>query len=100
MLNSLAKRGQHGSVESCIVLEKGPTCSLVAKAPQHLSPALREYRTARGEHCGRDYDWCVQTLVPNVVAPEAHQNDCSYVHALSSNTKCESICENFAWLHR
>ena len=31
----------------------------------------------------------MQTLVPNVVVPEAHQNDRSYVRELTANTNCE-----------
>ena len=42
---------------------------------QRSSPAVHEYHTARGEHCGQGYDRCVQTLLLTVVAPEAHQND-------------------------
>ena len=63
-----------------------PTWSLVAKASQHSSLAVREFRTASEEHCGQCYDWCGQTLLPDVVAPETHQNDHSY-----------SLCELKLW---
>ena len=36
-----------------------------------------------------------ETLLPNVVAPETHQNDCSYVHQLSGPT-FGSLHKNFA----
>ena len=34
---------------------------------------------------------CMQTLLPDVVAPEAYQNDCSYVRELSGNMNCELL---------
>ena len=43
--------------ESCIMLESGPICSLVAKLLQHLSLAVREVRTACGECCKRGCEW-------------------------------------------
>ena len=51
MLHPLAKWGQHGSVESCSVLENGPTCSLVSKACsvdrlQYMNIALLEENIA------------------------------------------------------
>ena len=40
--------------------------------------AVRGFRTLSEERCGRGYDRCVQTLLPDVVAPETHWNDRSY----------------------
>ena len=37
-----------------------------------------------------------ETLLPDVVAPEVHWNDCSYVRELSGPT-FGSISKNFAW---
>ena len=71
VLPFLGKQGQHGSRESCILLENGPTRGLVAMALQHSSLAVREFRTASEERCGRGYDRCVQ---PDVVVPETHRN--------------------------
>ena len=47
------KWGQRGSRESCILLENEPTRSLIAMALQHWSLAIREFRTASKERCGR-----------------------------------------------
>ena len=42
-------------------------------------------------------DECVcETLMPDVMAPEAHQNDCSYICELSEPT-FNSLCKNLAW---
>ena len=37
-----------------------------------------------------------ETLLPVVVAPEAHQDNCSYVHELSG-PKFGTLRKNFAW---
>ena len=42
-------------------------------------------------------DRCVcGTLLPDVVAPDTHQNDCSYVRELSGPT-FDYLCKNLAW---
>ena len=38
-----------------------------------------------------------ETLLLDVVAPEAYQNGCSYIHELSG-PKFDSLCINLAWL--
>ena len=43
------------SRRSCIVLESGPTCTLIANLPKCLSLLLREFLTAGVEHCEQDY---------------------------------------------
>ena len=71
MLRFSGKQGQCGSRESCILLESGPTRrSLVPRALQHSSLAVRKFCTASKECCGRGYDQCVQTLLRDVVPPE------------------------------
>ena len=37
-----------------------------------------------------------ETLIPGVIAPEAHQNDCSYICKLSEPT-FNSLCNNLDW---
>ena len=37
-----------------------------------------------------------ETMMTDVVVPEAHQNDRSYVHELSGPT-FDSLCNNLAW---
>ena len=43
-------------------------------ALQHSSLAVCEFCTASEECCRQGYDQCVQTLLPDVVAPETQQN--------------------------
>ena len=72
------------------MLESGPTCSLVAKAVQHLLLTVREFHIASEKCCSLKLGpVCVQSLFMDVVAPDAHQNDCSYLSQLSSNMNCE-----------
>lgn len=65
------------------MLESGLTRSLIAKFLQHSSLAVREFRAANLNTMNEATDGCVcETLVPDVVAPEAHQNNCSCVRNL------------------
>ena len=76
-----------GSRESCILLENGSTQSLVVRASQRSLPTVRKFRTVREEECyAWGCDWCVQTLLLGVVAPETYWNDRSY-----------SLCELKLW---
>ena len=84
MLVFSGKRGKHGSRESCILLENGPTRSLIARASQRSSLAVCKFRTASEEHCGQGYKQCVQALLPDVVAPKTHRNSVSLNCELSS----------------
>ena len=50
--SSVIRRGQSNSEESCIVLQSGPTCSLVAKFRSvQLSLGVREFHAAGEERC-------------------------------------------------
>ena len=89
-------QGQPDGGESCIMLESGPTRSLIVKLSQRLLLAVCEFCTVSEEHCKRGYRWVCETLLPNVVAPEAYQNGCSYVHELSGPT-FDSLRKNLAW---
>ena len=40
-------------------------------------------------------DGCVRTLMPDVVASKANQNNCSYVS--SADLPSDSLCKNLAW---
>ena len=40
-------------------------------------------------------DGCVRTLMPDVVASKAHQNNCGYVS--SADLPSDSLCKNLAW---
>ena len=63
-------------------------CSLVAKLPQHSLLAVREFCAAircckRRMLRTRQWTGVCKTLMPDVMAPEAHQNDQSYVCELT-----------------
>ena len=77
------------------MLESGPTCSLVAKLPQRSSLVVREFCAAGEEWCEQAYGHVCETLMPDVVAPEAHQSDRSYVRELSGPT-FDSLLKNLA----
>ena len=51
------RQGQPNGGEGCIVLESGPTRTLVAKLPQCLLLEVCEFRAASEEHCKRGYGW-------------------------------------------
>ena len=86
-------QGQPDGGESCIVLESRSPCSPVAKLLQ-LSYVVHELCAASDERCERGYrQLCVETLLPDVVAPDMHQNDCSYVCELSGPT-FDYLCKN------
>ena len=87
------KRGQCSSRESCSLLENGPTWSFVAIALQRLLLAICKFRTASKERCVRGYDRCVQTLLPDVVAPETHRNSLRELKLRIF----ESPRKNFSW---
>ena len=67
VLPFLGKRGQHGNRESCILLQN---------RPPEVSSSLHSIRCLQyanfvlqvKNHCRQGYDWCVQTLLPDVVA--------------------------------
>ena len=63
------------------MLESKLTRSLVARLPQHSCIVVREFPAAGEERCEQGYVWMgvSETLILDVVAPEAHQNNCSYV---------------------
>ena len=92
-----AKRGQHGSRESCILLENEPNQSFVARTSKHLSLAVPKFRTASEERSTRGYDQCVQALLPGIVAPEIHRNDHSYSLCELKLWTFKSSHKNFAW---
>ena len=66
------------------MIESGLTRSLVVKLPRHFLLAVREFRAQTKNTTDEAMDGCV--LMPDVVVPEAHQNDCSYVCELSGPT--------------
>ena len=67
-------QGQLDGGESCIVLESGPTRSLVAKFTQRSSLAARKFRTA--ESCKQGYGQvCANICCRMLWWPTVHQND-------------------------
>ena len=90
-----ACQGQPDSGESCSMLESRPTCSLVIKLPfvtcimWNSCCKLRKLWT-------RLQSGVCKTLMPDVVAPEAHENYHSYVRELRGSA-LDSLCKNLAW---
>ena len=83
--------------KSCIVLQSGPTHSLVAKLLQCSSLAVyttfvQQAKNARNEAT----DACVRTFDAGCCAPEAHQNDQSYVRELSGPIYFRFITKEFS----
>ena len=76
----MLRQGQPDSGEGCILLQTGPTCSLVAKFPHiQSSLAVHEFRAAEEEHRERGPGRVCEPLMPDVVAPKVHQNNRSYM---------------------
>ena len=79
VLRFSGKRGQRGNVESCMLLENGLTRSLLARASQRSSLAVRKFCTVKKEErFAQGYDQWMQTLLVGEVALETHRNDRSY----------------------
>ena len=94
---SMIRRGQPNSGESCIMLQIGPTRSLVAKFLQHSVVACSmQISCCRGRTLQmRPRTGVCEPLMPDVVLPKVHQNNCSYVS--SADLPSDSLCENLAW---
>ena len=79
--SSVSRWGQPDSGESCIVLQSRPSRSFVAKFPQRSIVACSTWilccrgRTLRQT---RPRMSVCEPLMPNVVSPKVHQNNCSY----------------------
>ena len=74
-------------------------CSLVANLPKHLSFVICKFRTARRRML-RTRLWMgmCETLMPDVMVPEAHQNDRSYMYVCElSGLTFNSLCKNLPW---
>ena len=87
--------GQADSGESCIVLQSGPTCSLVAKFSQHsvvtcstrISCCTLWTRPRRV--CANI--WCLMSWCPKCI-----KNNRSY-NVSSADLPLDSLCKNLAW---
>ena len=91
------RRGHSDSGESRIVLQSGLTCNLVAKFPQHSVIACSmPISCCRGRTLRtRPWKGVCKPLMPDVMAPKAHQNNRSYVS--SADLPSDSLRENLAW---
>ena len=91
---SMIRRGQPNSGESCIMLQIGPTRSLVAKFLQHSVVACSmQISCCRGRTLQmRPRTGVCEPLMPDVVLPKVHQNNCSYVS--SADLPSDSLREN------
>ena len=66
------RQGQLDSGESCILLERGPTCSLAAKLLQCSSLAIHEFRPANRECSKEGYGWvCAKLCYQNLLHQES-----------------------------
>jgi len=94
------RRGQSNSGESCILLQSGPTCSLVAKFLQHS--VVGEFRAAGEERCKRGHGrvcanlWC-QMLCRS---PDLHTfgfttREFSMVGGYTENLEKPQSCQNW-----
>ena len=83
------RRCQPDGGKCCIMLESGLTGDLVAKLPQCLSLAVCEFQCCKLRT--RLWTGMCETLMSDVMVPQAYQNNCSYVHELSGST-FDSLC--------
>ena len=94
---SVIRRGQPDSGESCIMLQSGQTRSLVAKFPQcsviTCSMRISCYRGRMLQT--RPQTSVCEPLMPDVVSPKVHQNNCSNMSSVELPS--DSLCENLAW---
>ena len=94
--SSVLRRGQPDSGESCIVLHRGRTCSLVSKFPQRSVATCSTrilYCKGRTLQTKPRMGVC-KPLMPDVVAPKVHQNNRSYVSSV--DLPLDSLRENLA----
>ena len=79
--SSVIRRGQPDSGESCIVLQSGPIHSLVVKFPRSSVVTCSTQISCCRERTlrTRPQMGACEPLMPDVVSPKAHQNNCSYV---------------------
>ena len=91
--SSMLPRGQPDSRETCIVLQSGPTRSLVAKFFQRSIVACSmQISFCRGRTLRTRLRTDVyEPLITDVVAPKAHQNNHSYVS--SADLPLDSLCK-------
>ena len=92
----MLRHGQLDSEESCIVVQSGPTHSLSAKFPHRLVVTCSK-QTSCCRRTLRAWPWkgVCEPLMPDVVAPKAHQNNCSYLNSV--NLPPDLLCKNLAW---
>ena len=89
--------GQPDSGESCVVLQSWPTRSLVAKFPHRSVIASSMQISCCRERTLWTRPWIsvCEFLMPNVVVPEVHQNNHSYVSSV--DLPLDSLRKNLAW---
>ena len=94
--SSVLRQGQPDIGESCIVLQSEPTRSLIAKFPQCpvVAGSMQILRSRGGTLQMRPWTGVCEPLMPNVVAPKVHRNNCSYVS--SADLPSDSLCKNLA----
>ena len=97
IVGSSVIRGQPNSGESGIVLQSRPTRSLVVKFLQHSVIACSTWISCCRARTMwmRPWTGMCEPVMPDVVSPEVHQNNWSYVTPV--DLPSDSLCENLAW---
>ena len=83
-IDSVLRWGQPGSGESCIVLQSGPTRSLIAKFSQRsVITCSTRISCSRGKtlQTRPQMGVCIP-LMPDVVVPKAYQNNHNYMRSI------------------
>ena len=91
---SMLRRGQPDSEQGYLVLQSRSTCCLVAKFLQHWVVACSTQISGRMLRTRPQTGVC-KSLMPDVVAPKAHENNRSYVS--SEDLPLDSLHKNLAW---
>ena len=94
--SSVIRWGQPDSGESCIMLQSGPTCSLLDKFPQHsvIICSMRILCCKERTLQTRPLTGVCEPLMPDVASPKVHQNNCSYMSSV--DLPSDSLWENLA----
>ena len=96
--SSVLHQGQPDSGGSCIVLQSGLTCSLVAKFPQLSVITYSTQILCCRERTLRMRPWTgvCKPLMPDVVLPKVHQNN-NMLYVSSVDLPSDSLQKNLAW---
>ena len=91
--------GQPDSGESCVVLQSGPTCSLIVKFSQRSPIACSMQFSCFRERTLWTRPWMgvCKPLMADVVVSKVHQNNHSQMSSADLPVPSDSLCKNLAW---